>query len=85
MLFCFLLDSRIDGEHIKILEVVNSLSNEIWNKVIIALTRSDILSPDWIGLSDEKKNNEIILKNKEWNNELKKALSNFNVNDKLVK
>lgn len=81
---CFRWDSRFNDECMKILEVINSLSNDIWNKVIIALTHSDVLSPDWIGLSDEKINDEIILKNKEWNNELKKALSNFNVNDELV-
>ena len=81
---CFRWDSRFDDECMKILELINSLSNDIWYKVIIALTRSDILSPDCIGLSDKKKNDEIVLKNKEWNNTIKKALSNFNVNDKLV-
>ena len=82
---CFRWDSRFDDERIKILEVVNSLSNDIWYKVIIALTYSDILSPDWIGLSDEKKNDKLFLKNKEWNDVIRKVLSNFNVNDKLVK
>ena len=81
---CFRWDSRFDDECMKILELINSLSNDIWNKVIIALTRSDVLSPDWIDFSDEKKNDKIILKNKEWNNAIKKALSNFNVNDELV-
>ena len=78
VVLCIKWSDRILDADRKVLELVNSFSNDIWNKVIIALTHSD-LSPNGI---EERNENEF---NAEWHEAIKENIRQLDVSDDTLK
>ena len=76
---CIRFDDRILDADRKVLEVVNSFSNDIWTKVVIALTHSDVL-PDGM-----EKRNEIDTFSAQWHENIKKYIRELGVSDDTLK
>ena len=77
VVLCIKWDDRLLDADRKVLKVVNSFSNDIWNKVIIALTRSDE-KPDDIE-TDENEFNE------KWHETIKEEIGKLGVSDDTLK
>ena len=71
VVLCIRWDDRILDADRQVLQVVNSISNDIWNKVIIALTHSDVL-PDGTNVG---------VFNTQWHEAIKENIRRLGVSD----